>query len=213
MTPTTTAAPKDLQRDYLLRAAIVAGIACAAWYIAIRPLEDALAQSRGLLGDSTRRLAIHQASIADEPNLDAFESELTATAKSLSEFTAASADAGVLYESFRALARRTGVRLERVEPRGVAPIPTARNTRSPGEVLAYSLELSGTYEEIAAFLAECTSTLGASKVASFRLAPLNRRNASGQPLLSAAVDTTHIRLDVPDRPTNAAPAQPRKSRS
>lgn len=211
--PTAASKSMDTKRDYFLRAAIAAGVACAAWYLVIRPLEESLTQARGTLADCSNRLAIHQASMAAEPDLDALDRELSLKARTLSEYSSKWGDSGSLYESFRVLARRTNVRLERVEPRGVSPIPgTQRNARSAGDVMNYSLELSGSYEEIAAFLAECNTSLGASKVTSFRLAPLNRRASSGDALLSAAVDTMHIRLEVPDRPSEAAPAPKRKTR-
>lgn len=213
----TTPAPRpsqDPRRDALLKALIAGGIACGLWYVAIRPLEESLAQSRSTLVVNEQRLTVHQASTTRDSDLGGVASELAHRAQSMQAFVDRWGDAGTLYESFRSMARAAGVRLERVEPRGVTPIPGAsRSAKSPGDILQYSLELSGTYAQIASFLDECEHSLGASKITSFRISPLNRPMSGGDQVLSAAVDTSHIRLNIPAEPVKHDDDAPGKTHS
>src|SRR5205085_2652633 len=127
--------------------------------------------------------------------------------------TATSGDATRLYEAFRSIAATTAVRIERVEPstssRGQRSVTSKSETTS--ELLGYSIEVTGTYAAVARFMDALEQELGVTKVTSFHMslsgvAPPGVTNAPTDPLITAIVETSHLKLTIPSVETTPAKA-------
>lgn len=168
---------------------LVAGLAGVGWALLVQPIRKDLA-------------AREAAATARGAEIDAGEAEVRAlgeaTARRLEELNRRaenwktlwqrSGDASGLYEALQAAASDAGLTIERIEPRR----GSGRATVSGAEVssVGYTLEISGPYPAVAAFLRTVETEMGMSRVESFRVASM--RDSARPEVLRATVATSHF---------------------
>lgn len=190
------------------RAAVAALAACAAWALLVRPLEHKAAAQHALLANSQREVEQFEdgsQTVADlAPAIDSMRKQLV----TVYSRAAISGDSGRLYDALRRLATSTSVRIERIEP-STARQAAHSGQHQPREVIAetsgYTVEVTGTYAAVADFINACENQLGASRVTTFRMASSAPTPDGQTPIVSAVVETVHLRLSPPE---SAAPNQP-----
>jgi hypothetical protein len=200
------------KRQFMFAVAISVG-ACAGWYLGLRPLEQKFVDSRAELDALTTQLAAFDSLVATEPPIHTIISDLMAQGRRTNSAAFTSSDATRLYDGIHELAKACGVKLARVEPAGsrgrAAVQPSAdKNALKGVEVSGYSIEVAGTYENICRFIDACERGLGVSKVGGFHIAAQSSNaSVNGEPLLTAIVETTHLKIaipNIPDAPTARA---------
>lgn len=178
--------------------ALIAGVAaCAVWYYADRPVQQNLKSRRAALVKAGGEVAINEQTATDEGDLLATIGDMRTRRDELYAQAAKSADMTGLYDSFRKLAIMEGVRIERIEPSASQKLPVnhALADREPvGETFGYAVEVSGAYEAIARFIDACERELGTSRVGRFRLSTNGPTPAGAEPVLTALVETVHLKL-------------------
>lgn len=181
-------APIDA-RALLVRASIAAAFASGAWYVAVAPMRNDLVNARKQLTADLQELAT-----ADEhPNEPTGRShtQLNQRIGALEKYTTSTQNVGRLYDALHSLADRTGVRLERVDPRGVQESrDIAGGARLPYASASYSSDITGTYAQVTDFLRGIEETMGMSRVHSFRITP----GTNG--LVNATVDSQHFYVSM-----------------
>jgi hypothetical protein len=202
-------------RRQLLHGAVIAGFVCASWFAAVRPMEHKLAAKRAELQSINSQLADFESGIASEPPLAKAIQGLTDRGRLINTWTACSGDASKLYEAFRTLASKCSVRIERVEPSSAGRGSHA-SSKDPNttELFGYTIEITGTYQNVARFIDACEQQLGVTKVASFHMSPVNNAapgagGSPADPAITAIIETAHLKLAIqgmnPDSPAAAAP--------
>jgi hypothetical protein len=195
-------------KKQLTRSMAIAGIACVAWYIGVRPIEQRLAAARAEVVATGAQLGEFEHGVNTGPNLDQALASLAGQARVINSWAAKSGDASKLYDLFRQLAADNSVRIERVEPsasRNMRSAPSAaavaaKDPAALAEVFGYNIEVTGGYENVTRFIDSCERLLGATRVASFQLAPVVGTNpgAGEEPMLSAIVETAHLKISISD---------------
>jgi hypothetical protein len=175
--------------------------------LGVRPLEQRLAARQADLEKAKERLAEFEQGVANAAPLEVEIQSLTAQARQINAWTAASGDASRLYDAFRALAAKSSVRIERVEPssasRTSVPKPKPGNA---SEVFGYTIEITGTYAAVAGFMDDCEQDLGVTKIISFHMSPNTNAGiaTSADPVITAIIETSHLRCSIPSA-TGEAP--------
>ncbi|HYF15512.1 MAG TPA: hypothetical protein VD971_10630 [Phycisphaerales bacterium] len=205
--------------------ALVAGAICAGgWYAGVRPLERSLAAKAEAMHAMEVSLAA-----ANEPGADA-ERLPREAARLEASFTGAKAwcesvtDPGQVYNALTRLASEHSVTLARIDPSGTRDVivastdsqqaPTARRRRGNQtaqasargpvpEIIMYRLSARGAYENVCAFIADCETSLGASKVLSFSMRPAL---GAGAGVVEAEIETGHLKMP-PTKKEEAAAKQ------
>jgi hypothetical protein len=184
---------------------------CAAWHMGVRPLEHKFKDSKAHLAALKVRLAEFDEIIRTEQPLTTTIDGLNQRGLRTNQATALSGNATRLYDAVHDLARINSVRLARIEPstgRGaVQPTPT-KGAFKGAETFGYTLEVTGTFESVSRFIDSCERSLGVSKVAAFHLAPQIVGSSSTDPVVTATVETSHLKLVIPNvaEPKGAAQA-------
>ena len=193
------------RRQFML-ALMVCGGACAAWHMGVRPLEQRLNDTRAELQALHTTLTTFDAQVASEPPLSGVIEALESRGRRTNRAVIISGDATRLYHTIHELAKANSVKLSRIEP------SAARSARTPGdkavrgaEVYGYSIEVNGTYQSIARFLDAFEQNLGVSKIVQFHISTSIAGQTSKDPILTAIIDTTHLKIAVPDVGHDALP--------
>lgn len=184
-------------RSYVVRLSVVSAVACAAWYFGIRPMRDSLESERATLSSMHAEIRAGQARIT-ESEQDPVEvlTELRRSAVGLRELWGISEDASVLYETIDSIAQRYAITVERMEPRRGAK---ATDPMGEGEdrpvfnEIAYSIDLVGTYENVARFLRAMQNELGMARVDTVRIGPALSQDDSTH--VRASVSSTHFQAE------------------
>lgn len=210
---------KPLGHKQLVQASVIAGVAAVAWYVGVRALEKRHSDMRAELVRIQDKVNEHEqiqqiAATANGGNvviLKTAESKAT----DLAVWAHRSGDQTRLYDDFRVIAKARAVRIERIEPSvtrvvtlqwpevappEVAPgaVPVIPPKRPDAQSFGYRLEVTGTYENVARFINDCETTMGASRVSSFRIAPSAGTVSSGGAIVSASIETSHLKLPEVD---------------
>lgn len=200
----------DSTRSYVVRLAVVSAVACAAWYFGIRPMREGLVTKRATLSAMEAEISSGQELVErSEIVPELLINELRRAASSLRELWAISADASVLYDAIDTIAQRYAITIERMEPRRGVP---ARDARGEGEdrpvfnEIAYTIDLLGTYENVARFLRAVQSELGMARVDSVRITPA--LSTDDPAFIRASVTTTHYQAEGGLAAFDAAPQEP-----
>lgn len=188
--------------------------ACAAWYLGLRPVEQKLHDSRAQLKALTSQLAAFDQLVANEPPIRSVIDDLVARGRRANRAASASSDPTRLYDNIHELARATNVKLARVEPAGsrarAAAASPDKNAFKGAESFGYSIEIAGGYENVCNFIDACERRLGVSKVVAFHISAQSAPTSpGGEPLLTAIVETVHLKLaipNIPDEPARTADA-------
>jgi hypothetical protein len=204
------AAPGQRQ---LLQAIVIALFAGGVWFGAVRPMESKLAAKNAELRALSGGLAEFESGVAQEEPLARAIDDMTGQARRINAWTAGSGDATRLYEAFRTIASKCSVRIERVEPS--APSRSSRSAGSKAgpasELFGYNVEVTGTYQSVGCFMDAVERELGATKIVSFHMSPCGAMtsglaNSPTDPLITAILETSHLRLAIPG--VDAAKAAP-----
>jgi hypothetical protein len=180
-----------LARTYASKSVLLAAVAGAVWYFAVRPMTDELRQARAAFDSFAVEIDEHTRQFGSEPfSTETIAADLKSRRAAIESQFAPSANPAHVYDSLGALAARAGVRLERVEP-GKGGRATV--SQCPEIVISavHSIEATGTMSQLANFFTAIDTQLGMSRVASTRLAPVP---GSQGDQLTAMIDTTHLRL-------------------
>ena len=195
----------------LMFALAISVAACAGWYMVLRPLEQKFADSSAELHALTTQLAAFDQLVANEPQIQGVISDLIAQGRRTNRAASISSNPTRLYDAIHELAKSSHVKLARVEPAGSrgrasAAAQTAdKNALKGAEVSGFSIEIAGTYENVCRFIDACERELGVSKVGAFHIAAqASNASVSGEPLLTAIVETTHLKIAIPNIPDEPA---------
>ncbi len=201
-------------KNQLLFAFLACVGACIGWHVGVRPLESKLIEKQAEFAALTVQLAQFQNVVATEPPLDATISALTGRARRVNLATSSSGDATRLYDDIHDIARTHGVKVARIEPgalRVAARSPTDKGFKG-ASLLAYSIEVTGTYEAVCKFVDSCDQELGVSRVSGFHVASQNSANPGKDPIVTGIVETVHLKLAIPgieaEKPNRTADAAP-----
>src|SRR5262245_15329644 len=193
------------QRQHVMRGILCAAAVGATWYFVARPMEAGLRFQQSAFAATQAQLRQHEATLQSEPNMAPTIRSMSDRLHAITTWAAKSGDTGGLYEAFRDLAAKTGVRIEVIEPNGARQPSRPSGGRSKTdlvtcELAGYTIDISGSYEAIARFIGACDTQLGASKVVSFRMSPAPG-SPPGEPasVVVASVETVHLRLVVNKR--------------
>ena len=191
----------------------------AAWALVVRPLSERL---RSLQWEAT---SVREAVDRDRVALQADDVSASEMFESIADHTRrlqsvcdASSDSAVVYESIGRLAERSGVRVERMEPRRVtvaaatpsrqAPVSKKRSVEGDKkaalpeiEAFGFTIDATGSFAGVAAFIDAIEHEIGLSKAMSFRLMPV--RSMDGSSRVRAVIESAHYRLDRPLSVTSA----------
>lgn len=200
----------------VLHAIVIAAFAGGVWFGAVRPMEAKLAAQKAELRSLSGSLAEFENGLTQQQPLARVIDDMTGQARRINAWTAGSGNATRLYEAFRTIAARCSVRIERVEPS--TPSRAARGAGGAkgdpaSELFGYSVEVTGTYQSVTCFMDAVERELGATKIASFHLSPCSTTtsglaNSATDPLITAILETSHLRLTIPGvdgSPSSAAP--------
>src|SRR5262249_17676763 len=143
----------------VLHAWIIAALAVVGWLAGVRPLEQRLSAKQAELTRVKAMLTeVEQGGANAAPPAGGIHplAGRAGQARGVNAWTGSSGDASRLYDAFRALAAKSSVRIERVEPSASSrsPTPRARSGNSP-EVFGYTIEITGTYPAVTAFIDAC----------------------------------------------------------
>jgi hypothetical protein len=174
---------------------------CAAWHVGVRPLEQKFKESKAQLAAHNRRVAEFEEITKKEPPLSAVIEGLNQQGWRTNQATALSGNATRLYDAVHDLAKINSVRLARIEPstgRGGVQLAASKGAFKGAETFGYNLEVSGTFESVSRFIDSCERSLGVSKVVTFHLSPQTVGSTSKDPMISAIVETSHLKLEIPN---------------
>jgi hypothetical protein len=159
-----------------IKAVTAAGLFAAAWVLTVKPASASLADRNNLLEAQTLAINDFTARTATTDTTAATLEKLTAHARHFADrITRHPTDSGV-YDAVESAASAHGVSVHRTEPRPVPRRP--RSSLKPSSTAAvsgvteavFTIELSGTYGSIVAFLDTLGETLGLARVVDIRLA-------------------------------------------
>ncbi|GEM_PF-1140440 len=223
---------RAVMHQRLGQAAMFALASGAIWYYLVQPIEKSYAAK--LQEREAIKSRIERFTNDGTPGED-FRGQAVSLDKRLANilaWTSASSDPRGLYDAITRLAAAHGVQLERIEPtagqtinatsvsapavdmprsrRGRAAVAkTAISTTWTGRTVGHRLTISGTYAQIADFIASCETDLGASKVVSFRFRS-DAFDESRPGVIEATLETIHLALVPPTvaKSTTAPPSKP-----
>lgn len=171
---------------------IACGVCAAAWMFTSRPVRAEAAQSA-----ERARQARERAEEASALSIDAAAS-LAALERAqerrrvMLELSSRTGDAMSLYEQIGALAAGRGLEMDRARPAAVTA-RIGKNEEFPGDAVAYTLTVRGGYEAVARFVGDLERELGFSACLRVQLAPEWR---AGEALVTATIETLHLRVDA-----------------
>ncbi|MBL8760314.1 MAG: hypothetical protein JNL50_03345 [Phycisphaerae bacterium] len=180
-----------LARVYASKSVLLAAAAGAVWYVAVRPLTHELQQARAAFDAFAVEIDDHARAFGSSPfAAKDVADDLAARKHALQAAFQDSSNPAQVYDRLGALASRSGVRLERVEPgkggKGLV-------SQCPEIVVSavHTVEAVGSMSQLADFFTAIDTDLGMSRVGAVRLNPVP--GSSGEQL-TATVETTHLRL-------------------
>jgi hypothetical protein len=174
---------------------------CAGWYVGVRPLEQKFKEKRAELVTLKQQLSEFNEITQSEPPLKVVMDGLNSRGRRTNQATALSGNATRLYDAVHDLAKASSVRLARIEPsnsRGGAQPPATKGAFKGAETFGYNLEVSGTYESVCRFIDACENGLGVSKVVAFHLSPQSIGPVAQDPVITAVIETSHLKLQIPN---------------
>ena len=191
----------------LLLGIVLGAAACAGWHLGVRPVEQKFNESAAELRALNTQLDQFDRMLASEPPLDRVIEALSTKGRRTNRASFLTSDATRLYDAVHDLAKVNNVKLSRVEPSAVRSPKAGTDKAIKGaELFGYNIEISGTYESICKFIDSCEQDLGVSKVVSFHIAVQTNAPAGGnstEPMLTAIVETSHLKLVIPSVGTDA----------
>jgi hypothetical protein len=189
--------------------AVCLSVAIAAgWLLIARPLQSRVDKA----SQEVRRAHAETARMTEVLNADPISPDeakevVAAHAKAIQAHCDLSSDPSALYEAIGELAKAEGVGIERMEPKKInVPAPGTvggRATKSQKKAtgapsiagIGYSIEVSGSYGSIAAFVDAIERRMGMSKVITIRLWP--GQDPTMPDGVRGVVETAHFRLSKP----------------
>jgi len=180
--------------------------AVALWNFTVRPVHQRISSKSVALSAASAEVLQQEAAAGRGEELGDVTAALERRRREMYENVTLSGDATRVYESVRKLAARARVSIERVEP--TTPRQVARGGRHSeneprGETFGYALEVVGSYGAIAAFMDACERELGVAKVCGARLGTTGTTPAGQEPVLTATVETVHLKLTPPSSGVSA----------
>lgn len=189
--------------------AVCLSIAIAAgWLLVARPLQSRVEKtSREVRLAHAAAARMTEMLRADSISPERATRVVAAHAEAIQELCDVSSDPSVLYEAIGELARTKGVGIDRMEPKKVkVPAPSSvagRATKSEKKPtgapsiagVGYSIEVSGSYGSIAAFVDAIERNMGMTKVVTVRLSP--GQDPTKPDAVRGVVETAHYRLSKP----------------
>jgi hypothetical protein len=185
---------------------MVCAAVCAGWYVGVRPLEQKFKEKKAELVALKKELELFDEITKSAPPLNVVIDGLNARGLRTNQATALSGNATRLYDAVHDLAKMNSVRLARIEPsngRGGAQPTASKGAFKGAEIFGYNLEVSGSFESVSRFIDACEQSLGVSKVVSFHLSPQSVGSTAKDPVVTAVIETSHLKLQIP----NVAPSQ------
>ena len=194
-----------------LSSSIVAEVLCLSlavagiWVLLARPLHARLERAAHDAANARSGIKRMTAVLESDPITPREATKLITThASEIQSRCELAGDPSLLYEAIGEIARAEGVGIERMDPKRINVTSTSstkgrglKSERKSSDApsvgaLGYSIEVTGTYSEIAAFIDAIERRAGMSKVVSFRLMP--GRDASNPDALRGNIETAHYGL-------------------
>ena len=174
-----------------LASVLLAGAGLLGWHLGVRPIEQSQARVRAEHREQQGLLATVGRDIPIRPDLDAVIAALAQRSGRLAAHSEVSGGANSVHRRLEDAAGACGVDVQRIEPR---PAPRLKEDKK-GEhakidVVAFTVEVSGAYARVAAFLSEIDTGIGLSRVSSVRLIPI-----AGEDRVAAVIETAHFRVE------------------
>lgn len=171
------------------------------WYMVVAPSHREVRSLKAQV-ESAKALVCEDAAAGhDEPLL--VMDQLGTRMDRLYAWANASGEPSKLYEEYRRLAQKAGVRVDRIDPGSPASFKGQAGTEFRGESFVCSVDITGEFPRIVKFIESCSKELGSARVSSFRLAG----GTTDQNLVAASVETTHLRMERPAVQANAEDAR------
>lgn len=189
--------------------AVCLSVAIAAgWLLIARPLQARVERvSREVRHAHAETARITELLGADPISPAEATRVVAAHAQAIQERSDVSSDPSVLYEAIGELARAQGVGIDRMEPKKInvqvpgsaAGLPAKSEKKLTGAPsiggTGYSIEVSGSYGSIAAFVDAIERKMGMTKVMTIRLSP--GHDPTRPEAVYGVVETAHFRLSKP----------------
>lgn len=196
-------------RRIVAQIVIVACLAGGAWHLGLRPMEARLARAQASLQAQRAEVARLEADQGTAPTDPRTRAGLVEAREArLNELSRRSGDTAGLYDLIGDLAVRSGVRVQRIEPKG-ATQPIKDKEHDPVYAVMgvqYSIEAAGDYGHIAEFVRLIEQDAGLTKVVSIRLAPTPATVDQPDPTtVTASIETSHLRLVIDTADTGKTP--------
>src|SRR5690606_12667872 len=138
-------------RPIVLQATASAAVAGLAWHLLLLPMQTRAAAARAEQQRRTELVARYEGSGSAAESAAQLET-LRRGADDLRPFWSRSGDASGLYDAFRQAAVGAGVSIDRIEPRRGGLAAARGKSNADIRVIGYSLEITGDFGEIAAFM-------------------------------------------------------------
>lgn len=171
------------------------------WYTVVAPNHREVRSLRAQVLSAKELVAQNAAGLRDEPLL--VMDQLGTRIDRLYSWANASGEPSKLYEEYRRLAQKAGVRVDRIDPGSPAGIKEQAGSEFRGESFVCSVDITGEYPRIVKFIEACSTNLGSARVSSFRLAG----GITNPNLVAASIETTHLRVERPTVQANAEDAR------
>ncbi len=178
--------------------ALTAAVLCAlAWQIVAAPVHKRLAEASAAGAEQSAQLLAFDNSLNGMPILpEQIIATTQARAARLEELSRQTGDASSLYDALASVAKESGVRIERIEPRQTGQ--GARNAaKSIVESTSFGVEVVGDYPSLVRFVDRAERSIGLTRVTGMRIRPTIAAT-EGEPagLLATTVETSHFRLPL-----------------
>lgn len=186
--------PSVLKRS-AMRAFVVAGVCGLAWHVIAGPMHQKLAAASAQAAALRTEINAYNDSVAALPlSPERTIEQATLRARRLDELSRQTGDASSLYDALASVAKASGVRIERIEPRQT-PQGARAGAKSSVESTSFGVEISGDFPAMTEFVDQVGSRIGLTRVTGLRVRPTISTGDAGQVgMLAATVDTTHFRL-------------------
>ncbi len=193
---------QSASRTGALASVLLAGAGLVGWYLGVRPIEQSEARVRAGHREQQGLLATVGRDVPTRPHLDATIASLAERARVFAAQSEISGEANSVHRRLEDAAGACGVEIQRIEPR---PAPRTKEDKKGEhakiEAVAFTVEVSGAYGRVAAFLSEIDERIGLSRVSSVRLIPV-----AGGDRVAAVIETAHYRVDPRAAGPTAAPS-------
>lgn len=173
--------------------AMLCGACVAAWWLVAMPMHRKVSEANVQLQQARASADGMERGRADMEVITTALETMPQRLEAVRTMTEISGDSTRIYDTIRKMAAERKVRIVRSEPsRGRV---TSKSGEVPqGEVTGSGMQVVGGYEQIAMFIHDCETRLGATKVIEFTIQPEVDPRKRASDLVSANIEMEHLRL-------------------